>query len=126
MEKKLAKAVVLYMPASVIGNGGRGAVCAGCRALDPVHNDICHVLAPLEGEVSSAHGVCGMFAPGPRMGEGGHNLTKAIVGYVENGPTRCGNCEYIAVATGLAPGVFHCRKVEGEIESAACCNAWEK
>jgi hypothetical protein len=75
----------------------------------------------VDGEILAAHGVCGLFVNGREAVE--KKLSKELAGYVEEGPTHCGNCEYY---TGGKKQSGACRKVGGLVEFHGCCNQWEE
>lgn len=116
----LEKPVVLYMDAALIDAATPdppGAACGKC-ALFLADVSACEVLAPPQ---VSPTGVCGLFVGGPpttSQADPPLGLVPAeVAGYVENGPTMCGNCAYF-----LKP--IRCRIVKGDVEAGGCCNHW--
>lgn len=125
---KLEKAVVLYMPGKVIGSNV-GAHCGDCWKFVGMEAGP-GVCIEVEGKIQPAHGVCGLYCNGrvfdgvaPKLPKPVKKVSKAIAGYVEEGPTHCGGCEYYQ---GGAKPVSTCEKVEGDIEYNGCCNQWEE
>lgn len=114
----IEKPVVLYMDAALIDAATPdppGAACAKCTLY---FSDVsaCAVLIPAE---VSPTGVCGLYVGGPSdtMAQPLQLVPQEVAGYVENGPTMCGNC-----ANFIKP--MHCRIVTGQVEAGGCCNAW--
>jgi hypothetical protein len=133
-EGKLDKAVVLYFPAKVLGSNV-GAHCGDCWKFigSEIGSGKCIEVA---GAINPAHGVCGLYVNGrvfdrvkpniPKPAVDGKpiaQLSKEVAGYVEEGPTHCGNCDE---KLGGDSAVSECKKVEGQIEFDGCCNRWEK
>ena len=125
--EKLDKAVVLYMSAKVLGSHV-GAHCGDCWKFIGSENASGECIE-VAGEINGPHGVCGLYVNGrvfdgtkPNLPEAVVQITKEVAGYVENGPTHCGNCEYMMNNT---ESTSPCRKVAGEIEYFGCCNQWE-
>lgn len=118
-DKKLAKSSVLYYPAKDIVEKD-GAHCGKCMMFfEDKDGGKCTVV---EGAIDGPTGVCGLYVHGKHMGptmDG--TLEKSTVGYIEDGPTQCGNCEYYIGDS--KSGI--CRKVAGRIEFRGCCNLWE-
>lgn len=126
--KKIDKAVVLYMPGKVIGSNV-GAHCGDCWKLVGSESKSAECIE-VEGDINPAHGVCGLYVNGrvfdgakPNFPRYPKKISKKTAGYIERGPTHCGNCE--EKLGGDSP-VSECKKVEGEIEFFGCCNRWEE
>lgn len=112
MAHKLDKTVVLYYRPKDVGES-EGSRCGKCMMYSERE---CTVV---KGEIEPKHGVCGLYVHGEHMGPMMKGMTpKEIVGYVENGPTHCGNCKNFDDG--------ECRIVEGKVEFEGCCNAWEE
>ena len=86
----------------------------------------------VEGNISGKRGICGLYVNGEPIGDKlivldvvpSRKVTQAEAGYSEQGPTHCGNCEYM-----FTRGVYQtspCGKVAGLVDGRACCNLWEK
>jgi hypothetical protein len=126
-QEKIDKAVVLYMPPKVLGSNV-GAHCGDCWKFigsESGHGRCIEV----DGVINGPHGVCGLYVNGrvfdgikPHLPEPVTKISKEIAGYIEQGPTHCGNCD--EKLDGNAPRSL-CKKVEGEIEFFGCCNRWE-
>lgn len=120
MTLKLEKAVVLYFTAEEIGSP-EGARCGKCMMF--VSGGFCTIV---QGKIDGTHGVCGLYVNGPMEHEeeaADMAMTpKLVAGYIENGPTHCGNCEYYG---GWEKKQGPCEKVRGTVEYHGCCNAWE-
>jgi hypothetical protein len=125
---KLDKAVVLYMPASVLG-AKVGAHCGDCWKFfgNEGGTGSCIEVA---GPINPARGVCGLYVGGrvfdgrkPNLPVPVVQVSKEIAGYVEQGPTHCGNCDEKLGGESLRS---ECKKVAGEIEYYGCCNRWEE
>ncbi len=120
--KKVDPAVVLYLSPVAIGEL-EGARCGRCMMFVPEKEGQGHCTV-VAGSINGATGVCGLYVHGEHEGPDMHGmLEKVFVGYVENGPTHCMNCEYME-DRGL--GKSSCVKVAGIIEGRGCCNAWEE
>lgn len=126
-EPKLNKAVVLYMPAKVLGSHV-GAHCGDCWKFVGLESATGKCIE-VAGAINGPHGVCGLYVNGrvfdgvkPKLPEPVTQVSKEIAGYVENGPTHCGNCDEKLGGESL---VSECKKVAGEIEYFGCCNRWE-
>lgn len=117
--EKLAQDVVLYMGPELIN--GNGAYCGGCALFirDLSH---CAILSP--AKVDEKKGVCGLYIPGTSTNSTKMKALAAIpakvAGYIEDGPTKCGTCEYFLRKE------HACQVVEGKIEAGGCCNRWEE
>lgn len=127
-DTKLDKAVVLYMPAEVIGSNV-GAHCGDCWKFIGSESGSGKCVE-VEGAINPAHGVCGLYVNGrvfdgvkPNLPETVVQISKAIAGYVENGPTHCHSCEYYR---GTQEGSGPCEKVSGAVEAFGCCNQWQE
>ncbi len=139
--RRLDPAVVLYFSPDAIGEK-EGACCGHCMMFVPSTSlgdtELCRSVGKpdgkghctvVEGEIDSPHGICGLYvhgepaAAGPdmtlRQAQGQGMMPKEMAGYIEDGPTHCGNCEYFDAAAEA------CEKVAGHIEAEGCCNAWE-
>ena len=115
---KLDKAIVLYFPAPVLGSAV-GAHCGDCwKFIEGAGGS--GSCREVEGRINAAHGICGLFVNGREEPES--KVSQKVSGYVETGPTHCGNCEYYGGGNG-ARGP--CAKVEGFVEFEGCCNHWE-
>lgn len=116
--KKLNKAVVLYYLPKDIGERG-GARCGACMMYTPSGNCTAVSVWP-----NPSRGVCGLYVHGKHMGpDMKGTISTTIAGYVDNGPTHCGNCQYYGGGNSTAGP---CEKVAGTVEYHACCNAWER
>jgi len=127
--KKLDKAVVLYMPGKVLGSNV-GAHCGDCWKFVGSETGKPGECIEVDGPINPAHGVCGLYVNGrvfdgvkPNLPCYPKKVSKKIAGYVEIGPTHCGNCDE---KLGGSSPVSECKKVEGEIEFLGCCNRWEE
>jgi hypothetical protein len=124
---KLDKAIVLYFPADALGSNV-GAHCGDCWKF------IGSESAPgkcieVAGPITPAHGVCGLYINGrvfdgvkPNLPVPVAQISKQVAGYIEQGPTHCGNCEYYR---GTEEGSGPCAKINGTVEYFGCCNHWE-
>lgn len=124
--EKLDPSVVLYLPAKSL-NAPAGAKCGGCWKFmgDKTSKGKC---VEVEGAIDGPTGVCGLYLAGdllsgadPQVPEGIVQITKAIAGYSENGPTHCGTCEYYGGDAKSGP----CEKVRGVVDFGGCCNRFE-
>jgi len=121
---RVEKSVALYYEPQSIGSV-MGAHCGICWKFDPV----AHACVEVAGTINGTRGICGLYVEGESVGDRlantpGHKVSKEEAGYSENGPTHCGNCEYI-----VRRGIYvtsPCRKVEGLVDGRACCNLWSK
>lgn len=114
--EKIEKASALYYPPAQIGEEG-GARCGKCMMFVSGH---CTVV---EGPINGKTGVCGLYVHGKHAGPAMKGTTpKSVVGYVENGPTHCGNCDYYE---GGESDSGACKKIDGTVEAEGCCNFWE-
>jgi hypothetical protein len=118
----IAKAAVLYLPATLLNVASdepKGAVCGKCMMFLTDTSE-CSILDP--PEVDGERGVCGFFVGGRPMTSKDHPpmmvMPAAAAGYVEDGPTRCGNCGHF-----IKPN--RCAVVRGSVEADGCCNAWK-
>jgi len=125
--EKLDKAVVLYMGDEVLGSHV-GAHCGDCWKFVGSESGTGKCIE-VDGPINPAHGVCGLYVNGrvfdgikPKLPEPVHRISKEIAGYVEQGPTHCGNCDEKLGGDALTS---LCKKVEGTIEFFGCCNRWE-
>ena len=125
---KLDKAIVLYFPAKILGSAV-GAHCGDCWKFVGSETGPGKCIE-VEGAINPAHGVCGLYVNGrvfdgvkPRLPESVHQVSKLTAGYIEEGPTHCGNCEYYR---GYQQPRGVCAKVEGFVEFEGCCNHWEQ
>jgi hypothetical protein len=125
---KLDKAIVLYFPGETLGSKV-GAHCGDCWKFigSEAGPGQCIEVA---GEITPAHGVCGLYVNGrvfdgvkPKLPKSVVQISKVIAGYVEQGPTHCGNCEYYM---GSFEGSGPCKKVDGTVQYFGCCNHWEQ
>ncbi len=118
-EEKLDQAVVLYMDAKEIGKP-KGAHCDDCRMFIGT-KDALGKCGAVAGSIKPL-GVCGLYVFGqPNQFTKSGNLSKETAGYIDNGPTHCGSCEYFE-------GEGSCKKVKSDpktIEFGGCCNAYE-
>jgi hypothetical protein len=126
--EKIDKAVVLYMPPKVLGSNV-GAHCGDCWKFVGSESGKPGKCIEVEGPINPAHGVCGLYVNGrvfdgvkPKLPEPVFQISKEIAGYVEQGPTHCGNCDEKLGGDSLKSP---CKKVAGEIEYFGCCNRWE-
>jgi hypothetical protein len=127
LKKKLDKAVVLYFPAKVLGSNV-GAHCGDCWKFIGSESGEGKCIE-VEGNINGPHGVCGLYING-RVFDGSQpdlpvpveKIPQSVAGYVEIGPTHCGNCEYYE---GKEFSDGPCAKVEGKVEYDGCCNQWE-
>jgi hypothetical protein len=126
--EKLDKAVVLYMPAKTLGSNV-GAHCGDCWKFVGSEGGPYGSCIEVDGRISGPHGVCGLYVNGrvfdgvkPNLPTEVVKISKEIAGYVELGPTHCGNCDEKLGGDSLRS---ECKKVEGEIEFFGCCNRWE-
>ena len=124
---KLDKAIVLYFPAPVLGSNV-GAHCGDCWKFIGSESGPGECIE-VDGDIQPAHGVCGLYVNGrvfdgvkPDLPVPVAKISKVIAGYVEQGPTHCGNCEYYM---GSEEGSGPCKKVQGTVEYDGCCNHWE-
>jgi hypothetical protein len=124
---KLDKAIVLYFNEEALGSKV-GAHCGDCWKFvgSESGEGTCIEVA---GAINPAHGVCGLYVNGrvfdgvkPALPTPVVQISKTIAGYVEQGPTHCGNCEYYE---GTEDGSGPCKKVAGTVEFFGCCNHWE-
>jgi hypothetical protein len=119
-EAKLDQAVVLYMDGTQIGKA-KGAHCDDCIMFIG-KEDAAGECGAVEGPIQPL-GVCGLYVFGePNTFKKSGGLSKQSAGYIADGPTHCGSCEYF-VRAGL------CKKVKNSpslIEQGGCCNAWER
>src|SRR5262249_15934043 len=103
------KGAVLYFPPPDIG-AGSGARCGNCSQFkEPASCDI------VEGKIL-ANCVCGLFVPRWK-------LSQKVAGYITDGPTHCGSCEYYG---GGKDDRGPCEKVEGFVSYDGCCDLWER
>jgi hypothetical protein len=125
---KLDKAIVLYFGEEALGSKV-GAHCGDCWKFvgSEAGEGKCIEVA---GPINPAHGVCGLYVNGrvfdgvkPELPTPVVQITKVLAGYVEQGPTHCGNCEYYG---GTKDGKGSCKKVAGTVEFFGCCNHWEE
>jgi hypothetical protein len=124
---KLDKAIVLYFDEESLGSKV-GAHCGDCWKFigsESSHGKCIEVAGPINGP----HGVCGLYVNGrvfdgikPNLPVDVDQISKETAGYVEEGPTHCGNCEYYR---GSENGNGPCMKVAGTVEYFGCCNHWE-
>jgi hypothetical protein len=126
--RKIDKAVVLYMSAKVLGSHV-GAHCGDCWKFVGEEKGPGECIE-VAGPINPAHGVCGLYVNGrvfdgikPKLPRSVTQISKEVAGYVEEGPTHCGNCD--EKLGGDSP-VSECKKVEGDIEYFGCCNRWEE
>ena len=124
---KLDKAIVLYFDEEALGSKV-GAHCGDCWKFIGSESGPGECIE-VEGAINPAHGVCGLYFNGrvfdgvkPNLPEDVVQISKTIAGYVEEGPTHCGNCEYYR---GSEDGSGPCEKVAGTVEYFGCCNHWE-
>ena len=125
---KLEKPVVLYMPGKVLGSHV-GAHCGDCWKFIGSESGSGKCIE-VDGEINPAHGVCGLYVNGrvfdgvkPKLPVPVDKISKQVAGYVEQGPTHCGNCEnYRGTEDGSGP----CTEVAGTVEYFGCCNQWEQ
>jgi len=118
-KSKLDQAVVLYMTAAEIGKK-KGAHCDDCWKYRGSETET-GKCAEVEGDIEPK-GVCGLYVYGERnqfvqIG----TIPKEVAGYIDDGPTKCGLCEYFG-------GTNRCEKVKSTpqtIEEGGCCNAFE-
>lgn len=123
---KLDPAVVLYLPAKLL-NAPAGAACGGCWKFMGDKNAKGNCVE-VEGSIDGPTGVCGLYIAGdllanadPQVSEGIVQITKAVSGYSEVGPTHCGSCEYY----GGDQKSGSCEKVKGVVDFGGCCNRFE-
>lgn len=122
---KLDKAVVLYFPARFIGVA-KGSHCGACWKFvgEPGGEGQC---VEVDGDINGPKGTCGLYMHGkpfetmPKFGPL-LKITKQIAGYIEQGPTHCGSCEYYG---GAQEEKGPCARVQGIVEFEGCSNAWE-
>lgn len=116
-QAKLDKAVVLYMGPEL--TGPKGANCGSCM-MYLTDTSECSVVRPA---VVKSHGVCGLYVHGKPTTTEDHKpmkiVPKEVAGYTDDGPTRCGTCEYALMESTA------CAKVAGQIHPYGCCNAYE-
>jgi hypothetical protein len=126
MSNKLSQAVVLYMPAKVLGSNV-GAHCGDCWKFVGAKGTQTGTCIEVEGDINGPHGVCGLYVNG-RTFDGKKpdfsiaKISKVAAGYIESGPTHCQSCEYFH-------GRGNCEKVENKpatIEEFGCCNKWDE
>ena len=124
---KLDKAIVLYMGAAVLGSHV-GAHCGDCWKFVGSEGQTGKCIE-VAGPINGPHGVCGLYVNGrvfdgvkPNLPEQVNQISKEIAGYIEDGPTHCGSCEYYR---GSEDGSGPCEKVAGTVEYFGCCNHWE-
>jgi hypothetical protein len=115
--KRLEQPVVLYIPAKL--NPEKGFKCGNCiMGLEDTSE--CSILEP--ANVDLEYGVCGFHVPGENTTSKKHPpmeiIPKDVAGYIEDGPTYCGVCEYF-----IPPN--SCEVVNGKIDEYGCCNHWE-
>lgn len=125
--QKLDKAIVLYFDEEALGSKV-GAHCGDCWKFIGSESGT-GTCIEVEGPINPAHGVCGLYFNGrvfdgekPNLPVDVVQISKTIAGYVEQGPTHCGNCEYYR---GTDDGSGPCAKVAGTVEYFGCCNHWE-
>jgi hypothetical protein len=125
---KLDKAIVLYFSDAALGSHV-GAHCGDCWKFIGGEGKEGKCIE-VDGGINPAHGVCGLYVNGrvfdeakPKLPVPVVRISKQIAGYIEEGPTHCGNCEYYK---GSEDGSGPCEKVEGTVEFFGCCNHWEK
>jgi len=124
---KLDPAIVLYFPASEIGEED-GARCGACMMYVAARGPNIGRCTVVEGAIRGDTGVCGLYVHGKHSGpEMKGMISKEIAGYIENGPTHCGNCEYYGGVpdSGGDDESGPCEKVSGTVEFHGCCNYWE-
>ncbi len=124
---KIEKPVVLYMPSEVLGSNV-GAHCGDCWKFIGSESGPGKCIE-VDGAINPAHGVCGLYVNGrvfdgvkPKLPVPVDKISKQIAGYVEQGPTHCGNCEHYR---GAEDGSGPCTEVKGIVEYFGCCNQWE-
>jgi hypothetical protein len=124
---KLDKAIVLYFPEEELGSHV-GAHCGDCWKFIGSEDGPGQCIE-VDGAINPAHGVCGLYVNGrvfdgiePNLPVPVAKISKEIAGYIEQGPTHCGNCEYYLGGDEMSGA---CRKVEGVVEFDGCCNHWE-
>jgi len=127
-KKKLDKAVVLYFPAKILGSNV-GAHCGDCWKFVGSESAGPGKCIEVEGAIQPAHGVCGLYVNGrvfdgvkPKLPVPVAQVPKIVAGYVEEGPTHCGNCEHYG---GSEDGSGPCEKVAGTVQYFGCCNQWD-
>ena len=83
----------------------------------------------VEGNISGVRGICGLYVNGAPVGNQinpapSRKVSKVEAGYIEQGPTHCGNCDemFRRAVYMTSP----CKKVAGMVDGRACCNLWEK
>lgn len=80
----------------------------------------CSILRP--PKVSGKTGGCRFYIKGDPTTSEKHPPMKImpadVAGYSEEGPFRCGNCEYFS-------GVGYCKKFRAGVQEYGCCNGWE-
>src|SRR5215472_8240038 len=84
----IPKSVALYYPPPLIGEQS-GARCGRCLMFNEEGR-----CAAVEGSINADTGVCGLYVHGDPEGSNFGLIGKDVAGYVENGPTHCGNCRY--------------------------------
>jgi hypothetical protein len=122
---KLRPETVVYLTPDEIGDPS-GARCGGCIFFKPDTSE-CMLTSP--AKCNAEHGVCALFLGRPEKAANaeikGHPfglILKTQAGYIEDGPTKCGTCEYWEGGEN-AEGT--CAKVGGKIYKDGCCSHWE-
>lgn len=123
----LDKSTVLYFEPESIGSPD-GARCGICWKFDPFKG-LCVEVA---GSINGTRGICGLYVNGEPTGNriaelamlGPRKISATEAGYVEKGPTHCGNCEEMMIP--LTYGESPCKKVTGLVDGRACCTLWNK
>ncbi len=115
------------MPAKVLGSNV-GAHCGDCWKFIGKEGGSGRCIE-VAGPINGPHGVCGLYVNGrvfdgiqPKLPEPVAQVSKEIAGYVEQGPTHCGNCDE---KLGGDSATSECKAVAGTIEFDGCCNRWE-
>jgi hypothetical protein len=124
---KLAQETVMYLKPDLIKNED-GAHCGGCVFFKTGSSE-CVLTSP--AKCDAEHGVCEAFLGRPPGKEIESDLLglipKTEAGYIEEGPTRCGLCEYWQGDEHAKGNVTStCAKVKGTISASGCCNAWKE
>ena len=116
LDSLIPKSVALYYPPPLIGEQP-GARCGRCLMFNEEGR-----CAAVEGSINADTGVCGLYVHGDPEGSNFGLIGKDVAGYVENGPTHCGNCQYYGGGESLSGS---CEKIEGQVDFYGCCNSWE-
>lgn len=119
----LDKSTALYFEPASIGSPD-GARCGICWKFDPFAYSCVEVLGSIDQKI----GICGLYVNGEPAGHKidfePRKVTRAEAGYVERGPTHCGNCQEMIHRAVYS--VSPCKKVQGLVDGRGCCSLWEK